>query len=73
MRQFKTRILANCDDFDEKLDYLEQYTTGDANKIVNGYSYLKPETGYNTALKELEDRYGDPNIIVNAFVTKALS
>ena len=29
--------------------------------------------GYNKALKELERRYGDPEILVSAFVNKALS
>jgi hypothetical protein len=73
LRQFKIIVLSNCDDFDEKLNYLEQFTTGEANKIVVGFSYLDAEKGYNAALREFEDRYGDVDIVVNAFVKKALS
>ena len=73
LRQFKTRIIANCEDYDERLNYLEQYTTGDAHKIVTGYSYLNSEKGYKAALRELELKYGDVDVIVNAFVKRAIS
>jgi hypothetical protein len=73
MRQFKTKVIMNCDDSDEKLNYLEQYTTGEANRIVSGFSYLDAEKGYCAALQELQDRYGDPEVIVNAFIRKALA
>ena len=55
IRQFKTRIVDFCDDYDEKLTYLEQYTSGDAKKIVMGYSYMSAKKGYLAAMKELED------------------
>ena len=29
--------------------------------------------GYEAAIKELDDKYGDQDIIVNAFIAKALS
>jgi hypothetical protein len=46
MRQFRSKVVANCDDPEECLNYLEQYTSGDAQKIVIGLSYLDAETGY---------------------------
>jgi len=55
------------------LNYLEQYTSGAAQKIVVGLSYLDPETGYKAALRELNEKCGDKERIVNAFITKALS
>ena len=36
MRQFKSRIEKICND-DERMAYLEQYTTGEAHRIVTGY------------------------------------
>ena len=73
MRRFKTKVLVNCDDMDERLNFLEQFTTGEPNRIVVGYSYLDATKGYHAALQEMEDRYGDPDVIINAFIKKALS
>jgi hypothetical protein len=64
-------VESNTENQEECLNFLEQYTSGDARKIVVGYSYST--NGYILALKELERRYGDPEILVNAFVKKALS
>jgi len=71
IRQFKCKVESNSEDQEECLNFLEQYTSGDARKIVVGYSYST--NGYSLALNELERRYGDPEILVNAFVKKALS
>ena len=73
MRQFKSVVIANCDIYEEKLNYLEQYTTGDAHKIVVGYSYLDAKKGYIAAMKELEERYGDSDVIVDAFLKRILN
>ena len=45
MRQFKSKVLSNCDDVDEQLNFLEQYTTGEAHRIIVGYSYLDAVKG----------------------------
>ena len=73
MRQFKSKVIANCTDPEEKLNFLEQYTTHEAHDIVTGYSYLDPEKGYEKAFKELKYRYGNQDVIVHAFIEKALS
>ncbi len=72
MQQFRSKVEDNCDSPEERLMYLEQYTTGEPQQIVIGYSYLKAD-GYSKALSELDRRYGDQDIIVSAFITKALS
>lgn len=72
-RQFKTRVLNNCDTDEERLNYLEQYTTGEPNRIISGYMYLDATKGFKAAFKELDERYGDPEIIAEAFVRKALA
>jgi hypothetical protein len=73
IRQFKTKVVQNTDDDDERLNFLEQYTVGEAHKIVSGLSYLEASTGYTAALRELEARYGEPDVVVNSFIKKALS
>ena len=50
MRQFRSKVVANCDDPEERLNYLEQYTTGDARQIVIGFSYLDAAMGYDAAV-----------------------
>ena len=72
MRQFNTRIVPYTDTDDERLNFLEQYTSGDVNKIVQSFSYLDTTIGYQSALRELEERYGDNEIIATAFINKAL-
>jgi len=73
MRQFRAKVVANCDDPEEKLNYLEQYTSGEAKQIVIGNSYMDAQKGYDTAVKELDEKYGNQDIIVNGFITKAVS
>ncbi|XP_033120783.1 uncharacterized protein LOC117119913 [Anneissia japonica] len=72
MRQFTARVVGCTDTDDEKLYYLEQFTKGEANKGT-GFSYLDSKTAYSAAMKELEDRYGDQDVIANAFMKKALA
>ncbi|XP_074661512.1 uncharacterized protein LOC141914144 [Tubulanus polymorphus] len=71
-RQFETCILQFSESFEERLSYLEQYTTGAANKIVSGFSHLPAEVGYRAAMNELNDRYGDQETVANAYVKRAL-
>jgi hypothetical protein len=73
MRQFHTKIVNNTDDYDERMNYLEQFTGGEANKIVVGLSYLNSNIAYTTAMNELDERYGNPDVVAHSFVKKALS
>ena len=73
MRQFRSRVVNNCNDSEERLNFLEQYTTGEAQQIVISFSYLDPQTGYDAALRELENRYGDQDVIVDQYIKKVLS
>ena len=66
-RQFKSRIEKICND-DEKMTYLEQFTTGEAHRIVTGYSFLLSDVGYKEAVKELSRRYGDAEVMANSYV-----
>jgi hypothetical protein len=72
LRQFESRVVTNTITSDERMNFLEQFTEGEANKIVSGYNHLDAECGYPAALCEFERRYGDCEIIANAFVKRAL-
>ncbi|XP_006819133.1 uncharacterized protein LOC102802549 [Saccoglossus kowalevskii] len=72
MRQFTSRVVANTSNAEELMNYLELYTVGEANKIVTGYGNLSPEQGYPAARRELEERYGDNEMIANSYVEEAL-
>jgi hypothetical protein len=49
------------------MNYLEQFTYGEAHKVVQGFGHLRGEYAYKAAMKQLEDRYG-ANLIVCLFV-----
>ena len=72
LRQFKT-VTSSIESADERMTYLEQYTEGKPSEIVRAYSYMSADKGYTTAMKELEERYGDVEVVANAFISKALS
>ncbi|XP_033116971.1 uncharacterized protein LOC117116945 [Anneissia japonica] len=57
----------------ENIYYLEQFTSGKANRIVSGFAHLDADVGYPAAMKELRARFGDPEVIANAYVKKVLS
>ncbi|CAC5386643.1 unnamed protein product [Mytilus coruscus] len=72
LRQFDARVVANTDSFDEKLNFLLQFTIGEPHRIVSGFSHLDAKKGYEAALEEFNDRYGDPDVIAHAYVKRAL-
>ena len=45
MRQFETMIVANTDNYDEKINYMDQFTSGEPNRIVRSLSYLDAHGG----------------------------
>ncbi|XP_053389065.1 uncharacterized protein LOC128552083 [Mercenaria mercenaria] len=54
------------------MNFLLQFTTGEAHKIASGYSHLSAEVGFTATMKEFKDRYGDPDVVANEYVKKAL-
>ena len=72
MRQFKTKIVDNSNSEDEMMSYLEQLTSGEAHQVVKGYTYLDARKGYQAALDELQERYGNDEVIANALIQRAL-
>jgi len=54
----------------ERIHYLRRYVGGPAKEMVSGYFLLKGEDAFDKAKKALEDRYGDPFIVSEAFRDK---
>lgn len=54
----------------EKMYYLRKYLGGSAKECVEGYFLVNTEEAFNEAEKRLEERYGDPFEIANAFRDK---
>ncbi|CAC5378089.1 unnamed protein product [Mytilus coruscus] len=65
-------MVHNSDTEDEKMNYLEHFTFGEAHKEVSGFSRLSGEYAYRAAMEQLEERYGNSEVIANAFIKKAL-
>lgn len=72
VRHFKSAVAQFCDK-EELMGYLEQYTTGEAHRITTGFSHLPPEVGFTAAMDELKIRYGDPQVVANAYIDKVLN
>ena len=69
IRRFKWKIMPACADEDECLTYLEQFTSGDARRIVDGYSHME-SGGLQAALDELQRRFGQQPTIRISYVDK---
>ena len=54
----------------EKVYYLKKYLGGEAHEAVEGYLLLPTEQSFRSAKELLEERYGDPFCIANAFRDK---
>ncbi|CAG2192599.1 unnamed protein product [Mytilus edulis] len=73
MRQFNARVETNTDSFEERINFLLQFTIGEPHRIVLGFSHLDAKIGYTAALNEFKDRYGDPDIIAHSYVQRAMN
>ncbi|XP_071850190.1 uncharacterized protein [Apostichopus japonicus] len=54
----------------DRIHYLKRYSGGAAKEVVNGYFLLKDESAYQKAEDVLEERYGNPYMIAEAFREK---
>ena len=51
----------------EKLHYLRRYVTGEAKECIDGYLLEASDASYHDAKLRLEQRFGDPIIIADAY------
>ena len=54
----------------EKIHYLKKYLSGSVREVVENYFLLSSENAFDEAKQLLEQRYGDPFVIGNAFRDK---
>ncbi|XP_060575232.1 uncharacterized protein LOC132732747 [Ruditapes philippinarum] len=54
----------------EKIHYLKRYIGGPVKEVVENYFLLTSSDSYDEAKRLLEERYGDPFILANAFRDK---
>ena len=71
VRQLESRVFPHCEDDEEKLTYLEQYTEGEPKRIVTSFAHLSAK-GFQYAMRELQDRYGNPVVVSNHYLNKVL-
>jgi len=69
MRSFESSIGRSAVDHATKLDRLIDSCVGKAAKVVAPCVYMDPVTGYETALRLLEERYGNRYQISEAWIT----
>ncbi len=71
VRSFTNNVDKVLKDSSRKLTQLLHYTTGKANKVLQGCPLVEdPDEGYRRALSRLEDRFGNKFVISQAWVDK---
>lgn len=70
--QFHAKVVINTQDDGERMNVLEQMTHGEAGRVVSGFSHMDSKRAYKAAMNQLEERYGDNELIVTTFIKKAL-
>ena len=67
---FDSIISANVLSNRDRLYFLEKYTKGKANDIVKGFLCLSSENAYDEARKLLDQRFGNPVHVAEAYKTR---
>ncbi len=73
IKTFEQIIESKTDNMQDRLYYLEQFTSGQPKRLVHSCIHMDPQTGYNEAKKQLEWNFGNNVKITSAFIDKALS
>ena len=71
MRSFETRIIPNTVSDTERLNYLNQYLSGEPKKLIKACTYMEKD-GYQEAMSMLKKEYGDPYKVATEYVNKVL-
>ena len=69
---FESQIEARLQSSSTRLRYLEQYLDNEPKELIKGCLYMDADIGYLTAKKLLDDKYGDPYVVSNAYLKKVL-
>ena len=69
-RSFESQVEAKVSANDVRLQYLEQYLHGEPKDPIKGCLHLDRHSGYLEAKRLLNEKYGDPYKISNAYPNK---
>ena len=70
MASFKSLVGKHNIGYDEKMYYLKQYTSGEAQGAIEALFLCPNKESYESALEILEDRFGQPSLVASAFRKK---
>lgn len=73
IRAFKHGIENKTTNDDDRLYYLEQYTSGQASELVRSCFHMNTNDGYKEAQKLLKAHFGDEIKMASAYIEKALN
>ena len=68
IRSFESQVKARVSANDVRLQYLEQYLSGEPKDLIKGCLHLDKHSGYLKAKRLLNEKYGDPYKICNAYL-----
>lgn len=72
IKAFEQTIEGKTDNMQQRLYYLEQYTSGEPRNLVRSCFHMPPDKGYKEAKEQLEWHYGNKIKITSAFMDKAV-
>ena len=67
MTTFDSIICSNVPSNKDRLYFLDKYTRGKANNIVKGFLAMSSDSAYNKARKMLDQRFGNPVHVAEAY------
>ncbi|KAL2092730.1 hypothetical protein ACEWY4_012528 [Coilia grayii] len=73
IHSFQNMIECKTDSNRDRLQFLIQYTKGQAQRLVKSCEYMAPDRGYQMAMKLLKENFGNEYKISCAYLDKALS
>ena len=73
IHSFENMIERKTDNHRDRLQFLIQYTKGQAQRLVKSCEYMAPDRGYQKALQLMKENFGSEYKISCAYLEKALS
>ena len=67
---FQSQIGGRVQDPAVKLNYLIQFCTGTARKVIEQCVLLPPQVGYDRAIKQLSDRFGSKHMVAASYIAE---
>lgn len=72
IKEFEQTIEDKITSHQDRLLYLQQFTSGEPHNLVRSCEHMKPDEVYREARRLLQQHYGDELQIATAFMNKAL-